>query len=75
MSFFNSLQIHYKEGALDDTIVKTLTSRKTQMFAHSGITDDFPALKDTLAEGIAKEEIKVENVNLDDVLISLVKGE
>jgi len=68
-------RIHYKEGALDETAVKTLASRKTHMFAHSGVTDNFPALKDSLADGIAKEEIKVENVNLDDVLISLVKGE
>ncbi|MFC2164674.1 ABC transporter ATP-binding protein [Acidobacteriota bacterium] len=68
-------RIHYKEGAINDTIVKTLTGRKTHMFAHSGVTDNYPALMDTLAEGIAKEEIKIENVNLDDVLISLVKGE
>ena len=68
-------RIHYKEGALDDSVMKTLTGRKKHMFGHSGITDDFPTLKDSLAEGITMEEIKVENVNLDDVLISLVKGE
>jgi len=68
-------RIHYKEGALDETIVKSLTSRKTHMFAHSGVTDNYPALKDSLSEGMAKEQIKIENVNLDDVLISLVKGE
>jgi ABC-2 type transport system ATP-binding protein len=68
-------RIHFKEGALDEAIVKTLISRKAHMFAHSGVTDDYPALKDALAEGIAKEEIKIENINLDDVLISLVKGE
>ena len=70
----NWKRIHYKEGALDETIVKSLSSRKTHMFAHSGITDDYPSLKNALAEGIAKEEIIIENINLDDVLISLVKG-
>jgi ABC-2 type transport system ATP-binding protein len=68
-------RIHYKEGALDETIAKSLTSRKAHMFAHSGVTDNYPALKESLSEGMAKEEIKIENVNLDDVLISLVKGE
>jgi len=67
-------RIHYKEGALDEKIVKTLTSRKAHMFAHSGVTNDYPSLKGILAEGIAKDAIKIENVNLDDVLISLVKG-
>jgi ABC-2 type transport system ATP-binding protein len=68
-------RIHYKEGALDEAIVKTLASRQTHMFAHSGVTDDYLSLKGALAEGLAKEEIKIENINLDDVLISLVKGE
>jgi len=68
-------RIHYKEGALDETIVKSLTSRKAHMFAHSGVTDNYTTLKESLAEGMSKEEIKIENVNLDDVLISLVKGE
>ncbi len=68
-------RIHYKEGTIDDSLVKTLTTHKKHMFAHSGVTDNYLAMKDTLAEGIAKDEIKIENVNLDDVLISLVKGE
>lgn len=68
-------RIHYKENSLDDTIVKSLIGRKTHMFANSGVTNNYPALKESLAGGIAKEEIKIENVNLDDVLISLVKGE
>jgi ABC-2 type transport system ATP-binding protein len=68
-------RIHYKDGALKDSIVSTLTSRKAHMFGNSGVSSDYPALKGTLAEGMAREEIKVENVNLDDVLIALVKGE
>ena len=68
-------RIHYKDGALEDRIVDTLTSRKSHMFGNSGVTNDYPALKEALSEGVAREEIKVENVDLDDVLIALVKGE
>jgi ABC-2 type transport system ATP-binding protein len=67
-------RIHYKDGALEDRIVNTLTSRKMHMFGNSGVTNDYPALKENLANGMAREEIKVENVDLDDVLIALVKG-
>jgi ABC-2 type transport system ATP-binding protein len=68
-------RIHFKKGALDDGIVNTLKSRKEHMFGNSGITNDFPVLKEFLSEGLAREEVKVENVTLDDVLIALVKGE
>lgn len=68
-------RIHYKDGALEQRIVNTLTSRKTHMFGNSGVTSDYPSLKDALRDGMAREEIKVENVDLDDVLIALVKGE
>lgn len=68
-------RIHYKNGALEDRIVNTLTSRKAHMFGNSGVTNDYPALKEALSEGMTREEIKVENIDLDDVLIALVKGE
>ena len=68
-------RIHYKDGALEDRIINTLTNRKAHMFGNSGIMNDFPALREALADGMAREEIKVENVDLDDVLIALVKGE
>lgn len=67
-------RIHYEDGALEDRIVNTLTSRKMHMFGNSGVTNDYPALKEALADGVAREEIKVENVDLDDVLIALVEG-
>lgn len=68
-------RIHYKDGALDSRTVGTLASRKTHMFGNSGVTNDYPAIKERLEEGLAKDEIKVENVDLDDVLIALVEGE
>jgi len=68
-------RIHYQDGALPQSLAENLKSRQAQMFGNSGVTDDFPALKADLAAGIAQETIKVENINLDDILIAFVKGD
>jgi ABC-2 type transport system ATP-binding protein len=68
-------RIHYKDGTLESWIIETLTSRKNHMFGNSGVTENYPALKEHLAEGLARDDVKVENVDLDDVLIALVKGD
>lgn len=68
-------RISYKKGALDSRIIDSLKSHKEHMFGSSGITNAYLELKDDLVQGISKEEIKIENVNLDDILISLVREE
>jgi len=66
-------RIHYQEGALDPLMVKTLINRKEHILGNSGITDRFPRIKDSLAEGINEGKIRIENVTLDDILIAYVK--
>jgi ABC-2 type transport system ATP-binding protein len=68
-------RIHFQEGTLEDGIAASLRSRQKQVFGSSGITDDFPALKPRLTPGLDRQTIKVENLNLDDILISCVKGD
>ena len=70
----NWKRIHYKKGALGSDIVNSLTRRKDHAFGSSGVTDRFLAIKDSLIQGITEGVVKIENVNLDDILISLVKG-
>ena len=70
----NWKRIHYKKGALSSDIVNTLTRRKEHAFGSSGITDRYLEIKDALLQGITEGMIKIESVNLDDILISLVKG-
>lgn len=65
--------IHFKPGALDDRIVESLSNVQAHMFGSSGITRDYAGIRDRLSEGIAGEDIKVENVSLDDILISFVE--
>jgi ABC-2 type transport system ATP-binding protein len=70
----NWKRIHYKKGVLGSSIEDSLKRRKDHAFGSSGVTDRYLEIKDSLAQGITEEVIKIENVNLDDILISLVKG-
>ena len=67
-------RIHFKNNTLPDEIEAELIEFEKKMFASSGITSDYPKLKNRLSKGIATGDIKVENVNLDDILIILVNG-
>jgi len=70
----NWKRIHYKKGALGSDIVNSLTIRKDHAFGSSGVTDRYLEIQDSLVQGITEGVIKIESVNLDDILISLAKG-
>ncbi len=70
----NWKRIHYKKGALTSDIVNTFTRRKDHAFGSSGVTDRYLEIQDSLVQGITEGVVKIESVNLDDILISLVKG-
>jgi ABC-2 type transport system ATP-binding protein len=70
----NWKRIHFKKGTLNENIIATLSNVQNQVFGSSGLTGNYLEIKDQMADGIGKEEIKVENVTLDDILISFVKG-
>jgi len=67
-------KIHYSKGALAPKILDNLEQLEDHAFGGSGITRDFLKIKDSLSQGLSNGNIKVENVGLDDILISLVKG-
>jgi ABC-2 type transport system ATP-binding protein len=67
-------KIHFKNGALKDEVKSHLSQVEKKMFATSGIAKNYPAIQDKLAKGLNTGDIKVENVNLDDILINLVNG-
>ena len=70
----NWKRIHFRKGALPPQVIASLSHVQEHMFGSSGITRNFLALKDSLADGIARENVKVENVTLDDILITFVKA-
>jgi ABC-2 type transport system ATP-binding protein len=70
----NWKKIHYSKGVLDPKMIETLEQVEDHAFGGSGITRDFLKVKDSLSQGMTNGNIKTENVGLDDILISLVKG-
>lgn len=66
-------KIHYKSGVLNGELAASLMNVETSMFGSSGITDRYLSIKERLADGIRRDEIKVENVGLDDILICYVR--
>jgi ABC-2 type transport system ATP-binding protein len=68
-------KIHFTPESLDKSIIETFESVETHMFGSTGLTKNYSAIQDALAPGLASGDIKVENVGLDDILITLVKGD
>lgn len=66
-------KIHFTPGSLDKEIVSGLQNLEHHMFGSTGITKNYLEMKDLLAEGIEKGDIKIQNVGLDDILIILAQ--
>ena len=69
----NRKKIHFKKDSLKKNILDSLSDVQNHMFGSSGITKNYTEIRESLSEGIQKGDIKVESLNLDDILISLVK--
>jgi ABC-2 type transport system ATP-binding protein len=69
----NWKKIHFKKDALSDSVVSGLIQVEDHMFGSCGITRNYHGIRESLTEGLNNESIKVENVNLDDILISIVR--
>lgn len=68
-------RIIYKPGVLPPGVEGDLKNIEKQLFGSTGITDRYPEMEALLKDGIAQGDIRVENVGLDDILISLVNGD
>ncbi len=68
-------KVIYKPDAIPAGVEKDLMNVEKQLFGSSGITNKYSEIAEILSEGVKKGNIKIENVNLDDILISLVNGE
>jgi ABC-2 type transport system ATP-binding protein len=67
-------RIHFKNGALTDKMKSRLSQVREKMFSTTAVTGDFLSIREELSNGQSSGDIKVENVNLDDILIQLVNG-
>jgi len=73
--FANWKRIHFREGTLAQSTVDMLANVQEQQFSNVGICRDFEMIKPILASGIAGGDVRVENLDIDDILISMVNGE
>ncbi len=66
--------IHWREGALGSDLLAPLHRREERPFGCRGLTDDYPALRERLAQPIATGDVRVENAKIADILLSLIEG-
>jgi len=67
-------RIHYRDGALPQAIEDRLVQVKRQPFGSSGLTGEFPALRDALTGPLARGDAKLDSASLEDILLSIIKG-
>ena len=70
----NWKRIHFRKGAIDASVMSSITNVTDHMFGSSGITGNYQQIKGPLEKSVTDGDVKVENVSLDDVLIAFVKG-
>jgi len=69
----NWKKLHFRTDSVDETVLTNLYNIERNQFGCSGITNQYQTFRQTHAEGIAKDTIRVENVHLDDILLSLLE--
>lgn len=66
-------KISFRKGAVEDSICAKLMNVENNMFGSSGYTDSYPAIKNSIAQAVKNDDVKVENTGLDDILICLMR--
>ena len=71
----NWKRIHFREDSLDQSTLEMLVNVQAQQFSNVGISRDYQMIQPILAGGISRGDIRIENLDIDDILISMVNGE
>jgi ABC-2 type transport system ATP-binding protein len=67
-------RVHFRDGALPKAVEDRLLDVKRHPFGSSGLTGDYPDLREALAGPVARGDARLENASLEDILLSLIKG-
>jgi len=67
-------RLYFKPGAIDGDVVTGLRCVEAHAFGSTGVTNKYRELEDRISAAVTAGDVKVENVNLDDILIAFVKG-
>jgi len=73
--FANWKRIHFREGSLAQSTIDMLAHVQKQQFSNIGVCRDFEILQPILSDGISGGDVRVENMGIDDILISMVNGD
>jgi ABC-2 type transport system ATP-binding protein len=65
--------VHFKDGALPSATEERLVRVRRLPFGSSGLTGEYPALRDPLDMLLARGDVRVDNASLEDILLSLIK--
>lgn len=66
--------VHFKDGALPKAVEDRLLSVRRHPFGASGLTDDYPKLRDALDGPVGRGDARTESASLEDILLSFIKG-
>lgn len=67
-------KVHFRTGALQNETIQSLLSVEENVFGSSGVTSEYSSIHGMLEEGIRRDDVRVENMGLDDILITFVRG-
>jgi len=70
----NWKKIHFRAGALPEQTAGSLLAIEENVFGSSGVTREFGSIRPDLEEGVRRDDIRIENMGLDDILITFVRG-
>ena len=65
-------RVHFQSETMTEEMLEGLRNIERNMFGVSGITNQFPVFQQKYADEIQRGEIRVENIRLDDILLSLL---
>ena len=66
--------VQFRDGALPRAVEDRLLRVRRHPFGASGLTGDYPDLRDALAGPVARGDARIEGASLEEILLSVIKG-
>lgn len=66
-------KVHFKADVVTEEMLAGLRNIERNMFGVSGVTNQFQIFKNAYGAAIRQGDIRIENIRLDDILISLLE--
>ena len=70
----NWKKVHFRSGALNGGVKDSMLMIEENAFGCSGITREYQTIRRSFEDGVNKDDVRIENMGLDDILITFVRG-